>query len=238
MFPAQISLKSLTIIMTALFKEYTCLDRNKSQECMQGLRMAEWWKLLFVAFSSFFCYGEGDYEPVKIIADLKMSSISILIILKMYDIILYCVKKRKKYILFRSVSMSEKYEVGNVVAGKVTGIQPYGAFVALDDSTQGLVHISEITHGYVKDINEHLKVGDEVQVKVLSIDEAAGKIGLSIRATEEAPERPAAPAKKAPKKRQAAVKATTNDSGEGFNTLKDKLQEWIDQSQREDLIKK
>ncbi|CAH0344593.1 S1 domain-containing post-transcriptional regulator GSP13 [Bacillus sp. CECT 9360] len=135
--------------------------------------------------------------------------------------------------------MSEKFEVGTVVAGKVTGIQPYGAFVALDDSTQGLVHISEITHGYVKDINDHLKVGDEVQVKVLSIDEAAGKIGLSIRATEEAPERPEAPANRSPKKhRQAAVKAAANDNGEGFNTLKDKLQEWIDQSEREDLIKK
>lgn len=135
--------------------------------------------------------------------------------------------------------MSEKYEVGTVVTGKVTGIQPYGAFVAIDESTQGLVHISEITHGYVKDVNEHLKVGDEVQVKILSVDEAKGKIGLSIRATEEAPSIPASSAKKAPKKRQAAVKtSTTNDSTEGFNTLKDKLQEWIEQSQREDLIKK
>ncbi|MBM7694395.1 general stress protein 13 [Peribacillus deserti] len=133
--------------------------------------------------------------------------------------------------------MSEKFEVGSVVTGKVTGIQSYGAFVALDESTQGLVHISEITHGYVKDINEHLKVGDEVNVKVLSVDEGAGKIGLSIRATEEAPERPQAQPKRAPKKRQATVKSTTENT-EGFNTLKDKLQEWIDQSQREDLIKK
>ena len=132
--------------------------------------------------------------------------------------------------------MSEKYEIGAVVTGKVTGIQPYGAFVALDDSTQGLVHISEITHGFVKDINEHLKVGDEVKVKVLSVDEKAGKIGLSIRATEEAPERSE---KKAPKKRQASVKATSHiESTEGFNSLKDKLQAWIEQSQREDLIKK
>ncbi|MEH7572762.1 S1 domain-containing post-transcriptional regulator GSP13, partial [Cytobacillus firmus] len=84
--------------------------------------------------------------------------------------------------------MSEKIEVGSVITGKVTGIQPYGAFVALDENTQGLVHISEVTHGFVKDINEHLKVGDEVKVKVLSVDEAAGKIGLSIRATEEAPQ--------------------------------------------------
>ncbi len=136
--------------------------------------------------------------------------------------------------------MTQKFEIGSVVTGKVTGIQPYGAFVALDESTQGLVHISEVTHGFVKEINDHLKVGDEVQVKVLSVDENAGKIGLSIRATEEAPERTEAPAKKAPKKHRtaSAIKTTTNDSSEGFNTLKDKLQEWIEQSQREDLIKK
>lgn len=130
--------------------------------------------------------------------------------------------------------MSEKIEVGSVLTGKVTGIQPYGAFVALDENTQGLVHISEVTHGFVKDINEHLKVGDEVNVKVLSIDEAAGKIGLSIRATEEAPEAPAAaPKAKKPRKRQAATAIKQdNESSQGFNTLKDKLQEWIEQSQR------
>ncbi|HAQ06901.1 MAG TPA: general stress protein 13 [Bacillus bacterium] len=130
--------------------------------------------------------------------------------------------------------MSEKIEVGSVLTGKVTGIQPYGAFVALDENTQGLVHISELTHGFVKDINEHLTVGDEVKVKVLSIDEAAGKIGLSIRATEEAPEQVQRP-KKPRSKRPAAVVQHQDDSAQGFNTLKDKLQEWIDQS---DMAKK
>jgi general stress protein 13 len=133
--------------------------------------------------------------------------------------------------------MTEKIETGSILAGKVTGIQPYGAFVALDENTQGLVHISEITHGYVKDINEHLKVGDEVKVKVLSVDEGAGKIGLSIRATEESPVQQITKAKK-PRKRQAAAIIPEADGQQGFNTLKDKLQEWIDQSQREDLIKK
>ncbi|WHY85245.1 S1 domain-containing post-transcriptional regulator GSP13 [Neobacillus novalis] len=133
--------------------------------------------------------------------------------------------------------MTEKIETGSILAGKVTGIQPYGAFVALDENTQGLVHISEITHGYVKDINEHLKVGDEVQVKVLSVDEGAGKIGLSIRATEESPVQQITKAKK-PRKRQAAAIIPEAEGQQGFNTLKDKLQEWIDQSQREDLIKK
>lgn len=136
--------------------------------------------------------------------------------------------------------MSNKFELGTVLTGKVTGIQPYGAFVALDEETQGLVHISEITHGYVKDVNEHLKLGDEVQVKVLSVDEKSGKISLSIKATQEAPaEAPQASAPRKPKKRQATVvKQHTETAPGGFNTLKDKLEEWIEQSNREDLIKK
>ena len=133
--------------------------------------------------------------------------------------------------------MTGKIETGSILSGKVTGIQPYGAFVALDENTQGLVHISEITHGYVKDINDHLKVGDEIKVKVLSVDEEAGKIGLSIRATEEAPVQQIAKQKK-PRKRLAAAIIPEAEGQQGFNTLKDKLQDWIDQSQREDLIKK
>ena len=133
--------------------------------------------------------------------------------------------------------MTAKYEAGQVLTGKVTGIQPYGAFVALDESTQGLVHISEITHGFVKDINDILKVGDEVNVKVLSVDEEAGKIALSIRATEEAPAEKVE-ARKPRKKAVQQVKTAPAETPQGFNTLKDKLEEWIEQSKREDLIKK
>ncbi|MBM7704640.1 S1 domain-containing post-transcriptional regulator GSP13 [Metabacillus iocasae] len=133
-----------------------------------------------------------------------------------------------------------KFEIGSVLKGKVTGIQPYGAFVALDEETQGLVHISEVKHGFVKDISEHLSVGDEVNVKVLSVDDKTGKIGLSIRATEPAPEKPAAaPKKPANKKRQGqATVQNHTETPQGFNTLKEKLEEWIDQSNRNDLIKK
>ncbi|NRD76373.1 general stress protein 13 [Bacillus sp. BRMEA1] len=135
--------------------------------------------------------------------------------------------------------MAGKIETGSIITGKVTGIQPYGAFVALDENTQGLVHISEITHGFVKDINDHLKVGDEIKVKVLSVDEEAGKIGLSVKATEEPPAQQQVIRAKKPRRRQAAAIISEGDEGQqGFNTLKEKLQEWIDQSQREDLIRK
>ncbi|MEI4789783.1 S1 domain-containing post-transcriptional regulator GSP13 [Bacillus sp. FJAT-53060] len=130
--------------------------------------------------------------------------------------------------------MATKFEVGSVYTGKVTGLQAYGAFVALDEETQGLVHISEVTHGFVKDINEHLSIGDEVQVKVLSVDEKAGKISLSIRATQEAPERK----ESKPKKQRPQQVKEEAAAPQGFNTLKDKLEEWIEQSNRTDLIKK
>lgn len=64
--------------------------------------------------------------------------------------------------------------------GVITGITKFGAFVELPGGITGLVHISEIADEYVKDINEFFKKTDQVQVKVLSV-ENSGKIGLSIR---------------------------------------------------------
>ena len=53
--------------------------------------------------------------------------------------------------------MSEKFQVGQIIEGTVTGIKPFCAFVSLDDSTQGLVHISHISHGYLENINDAIK---------------------------------------------------------------------------------
>lgn len=77
-------------------------------------------------------------------------------------------------------------EVGSKLQGKVTGITKFGAFVQLPGGSTGLVHISEVADNYVKDINDHLSVGDEVEVKVLNV-EADGKIGLSIRKAKDNP---------------------------------------------------
>ncbi|WP_404406660.1 S1 domain-containing RNA-binding protein [Jeotgalibacillus malaysiensis] len=78
-------------------------------------------------------------------------------------------------------------EVGSKVKGKVTGITNFGAFVELPGGSTGLVHISEVADNYVKDINDHLTVGDEVEVKVLNV-ESDGKIGLSIRKAKDQPQ--------------------------------------------------
>ncbi len=71
-------------------------------------------------------------------------------------------------------------EVGNILPGKVTGITNFGAFVDLGNRKTGLVHISEVSNSYIKDIKDVLTVGDEVQVKVMEIS-VDGKVSLSIR---------------------------------------------------------
>lgn len=81
-------------------------------------------------------------------------------------------------------------EIGSVLEGTVTGITSFGAFVSLPENKSGMVHISEVAQTYVKDINEHIQIGDTVQVKVLNMD-PAGKISLSIRRAQ--PEQPRAP---------------------------------------------
>lgn len=71
-------------------------------------------------------------------------------------------------------------EVGAIVEGEVSGITNFGAFVQLPEGKVGLIHISEVSNVYVKDVHDFLKEHDKVKVKVLSIDER-GKIGLSIK---------------------------------------------------------
>ena len=79
--------------------------------------------------------------------------------------------------------IDEKYEVGQVVTGKVVQIKEYGAFVELEPGLDGLVHISEIAHKRVNDINEELTIGQEVSAKILDIDKDKRRISLSIKAT-------------------------------------------------------
>ncbi|MCD7727356.1 MAG: S1 RNA-binding domain-containing protein [Ruminococcus sp.] len=77
-------------------------------------------------------------------------------------------------------------EVGKIYEGKVTGITKFGAFVEVEGKVTGMVHISEISSSFVNDINEVLKKGQTVKVKVIKVDDN-GKIGMSIKRAEEKP---------------------------------------------------
>ncbi|WP_342528774.1 S1 domain-containing post-transcriptional regulator GSP13 [Chryseomicrobium sp. FSL W7-1435] len=120
----------------------------------------------------------------------------------------------------------KNYKVGDVVTGIVTGIQPYGAFVSLSDDTQGLIHISEITYGYVRDINDFLQVGQAVKVKVLEIDKKESKISLSLRALQDLPFYH----KRDEKGRIPLQERIDEQDAGGFDTLKSKLDGWIRKS--------
>ncbi len=124
---------------------------------------------------------------------------------------------------------AEQFPVGTVLTGKVVRIAPFGAFVALADGVDGLVHISQISWEHIDKVEDALAIGQEVQVKVLEVDEDRKRISLSIKDLKERPvvEKPAAPAK--PKK-QAKPKSDVPEvneelSNDAFASLADLLGE-------------
>ncbi|ATO48966.1 MULTISPECIES: S1 RNA-binding domain-containing protein [Brevibacillus] len=129
-------------------------------------------------------------------------------------------------------------EVGSIIEGKVTAIKPFGMFVAVDETQQGLVHISQVANGFVKDINDHFSVGAAVKVKVLSIDDA-GKISLSVRAALPAPEREARDEQKERGGDRGGYRGGGNRGGDrGFNkrdtpkdSFEDKMKKWMKHSE-------
>ena len=88
-----------------------------------------------------------------------------------------------------------KYMVGDIVKGKVVRIVPFGAFVELEKGIDGLVHVSQISHEWLENPTSALKVGEEVEAKIIAIDHEKEKITLSIKAMTPAPEAPAKPKK-------------------------------------------
>lgn len=98
--------------------------------------------------------------------------------------------KKAEAAIARINGIIAEVEIGQVYHGKVTKITDFGAFVNILPNKDGLIHISQIAHERVSDVNEYLTVGQEVDVKVLDIDKQ-NRIKLSMKALVEAPEAPA-----------------------------------------------
>lgn len=120
-----------------------------------------------------------------------------------------------------------KFEVGEIVTGKVTGIAKFGAFVELCPGKSGLVYISEIANTFVKEVSDHLKIGDEVKAKIVSIDDA-GRINLSIKQALPAPT--PRPAFRAPQPQPAAGPAPDIDEPADIG-FEDKLKRFMKDSE-------
>ncbi len=105
---------------------------------------------------------------------------------------------------------------GDIVTGKITGIKPYGAFVRIGENTDGLIHISEISEGFVRNIEDFFSVGDELTLEVLGISEDH-KVSLSFKRVH-----------RARKKRWVKIELQS-----GFAPLEKMLPEWIQAYRRD-----
>jgi small subunit ribosomal protein S1 len=112
---------------------------------------------------------------------------------------------------------AQKYFAGSVVAGKVTRLMDFGAFVELEPAVEGLIHVSELAPQRVRRVADVVQVGQEVQVKVLSVDPAQRRISLSLKAAlpKEEPEAAEEPEEEAPPARPARPRTTPLRGGIG-----------------------
>jgi len=109
---------------------------------------------------------------------------------KSYDFLVLSVDKERNRVSLSYKALQphpfdaciEKYPVGSITKGKITSIVPFGAFVEVAPGAEGLVHVSEASHSYIKSVSEVVKVGDEVDVLIKEIDTLNRKITLSIKA--------------------------------------------------------
>ncbi len=107
----------------------------------------------------------------------------------------------------------KEYIIGSVVTGKVSGIEDYGIFLSFDNGTTGLIHISEISDSFVRNVSDYAKIDDIISAKVLDYDAKMDKLRLSIKALDETDK----------KKLFGSIKETKN----GFESLKESLDLWV-----------
>lgn len=106
---------------------------------------------------------------------------------------------------YANIYKIEEVSVGMVLPGMVTNITRFGAFVDIGVKQDGLVHVSEISHSYITDPSEVLKLNDKVQVKVVEVDIARKRIALSIKQIQEGPARTARPNRPIPQNTKSSA---------------------------------
>ena len=111
----------------------------------------------------------------------------------------------------------EDYEVGSIVKGEVTGIEPYGIFVKVDECT-GLIHISEIANNYISNITKYVNVGEKIYTKVIDFDSENNRLKLSIKGLNY---------------KEFYHNRKVKESVRGFSPLQENLDKWMDETLRE-----
>ena len=104
------------------------------------------------------------------------------------------------------------FKINDEVTGIVTGIESYGIFVNVDDYS-GLIHISEISENFVRNVGDFAIVGDKIKVKIIEIDEAEKHLKLSLKSLNE--------------EKKKSKKEKIVETSKGFQSLEDSLEEWV-----------
>ncbi len=112
----------------------------------------------------------------------------------------------------------KKYQKEEIIKVKVTGLQQYGAFVTTPDNSSGLIHISEISYGYVKKIEDFVNVGDSIYTEVLSVDND-NHLQLSIKDIDY--------------KKDGSKLKRMAETKNGFEPLRNNLEGWISEKIKE-----
>ncbi len=116
----------------------------------------------------------------------------------------------------------QNFKIGDIVIGKVTGIQTYGAFVTFNENCHGLIHISEISSKFVRDIEDFVSIGSEVRVKIIDIDSENNYARLSLK---QVSERERQVIRRPPILKKAKIKIPESELD--FKPLEEKLPIWI-----------
>ena len=117
----------------------------------------------------------------------------------------------------------DNIKINDIIEVTVTGIQKYGAFVLINDQFDGLIHISEISSGYVKNINDYIKIKDKIFAQVVEIDKENNKFKLSIKNIDY--------------RNDGKVINNGDNFSNGFDPLKDNLDLWINEKIKEIMDK-
>ena len=114
-------------------------------------------------------------------------------------------------------------KINDIVEVIVTGIQKYGVFVLINGKYDGLIHISEISSGYVKNINDYVKIKDKIYAQVVGIDNENNKYKLSIKNIDY--------------RNDGKIISDNENFSNGFETLKEHLDVWINEKIKEIMDK-
>ena len=121
--------------------------------------------------------------------------------------------KKICYNIDREGGSMPKYKIGEIVVACVTGIESYGIFVGLDEYYSGLIHISEISDNFVRNISDYVKIGETIRARVLEVNDEDCHVKLSIKGLDY----------RFSRKRRTKIQETEL----GFSTLEEKIGDWI-----------